>query len=144
MELCENTYSVYDSFVYPQVSRGYLERFLSLIFKEPDRKDEGQLCFEIYLGEYFLPKLLSSDDIMLFYSKLSGVFNSLMSSKKVNTKNIKSPVTIQNVFGETFEEVYESKDYDHHALYNDCRCLLTDHIIFWLTHKLTLNAFFSV
>lgn len=105
MELCENSYSVYDSFVYPQVSRGYLEKFLSLIFKEPDRKDEGQLCFEIYLGEYFLPKQLPFDDIMIFSSKLLGVFNSFMSSKKVNIKNVKSPVLLLNVAGETFEKV---------------------------------------
>ena len=119
MELCENTYSVYDSFVYPQVSRGYLERLFSFNtagFKEPDRKDEGQLCFEIYLGEYFLPKQLSSDDIMIFSSKLLGVFNSFRSSKKVSIKNIKSPVMIQNVFGETFEKVYVSKDCGYRAL----------------------------
>lgn len=120
MELCENTHHVYDSFVYPQVSKGYWERLFSFntaVFKEPDRKYEGQLCFEVYLGEYFLPKQLSSDDIMLFSSKLLEVFNSITSSKKISIKNIKSQVMIQNFFGKTFEEVYIKTDYGHqHAL----------------------------
>lgn len=118
MDLCEDTYSVYDSLIYPQVSKGILGKLISFSnadFKEPDRRNEGELCFELYLGEYFSPVQLSSD-IMIFSSKLQRVYDSLMSSKKVCTRSIKNSFMILNVVGElTFEKVCE-QGLRHHAL----------------------------
>lgn len=119
MELCENTYSVYDSLIYPQVSKGILGKLFSFSnadFKEPDKSNEGELCFELYLGDYFSPVQLSSDDVMIFSSKLLRVYDSLMSSKKVCTRSIKDSFMILNVVGElTFEKVCE-QGLHHHAL----------------------------
>ena len=148
MDLCEDTYSVYDSLIYPQVSKGIFGKLISFSnadFKEPDRRNEGELCFELYLGEYFSPVQLSSDDVMIFSSKLQRVYDSLMSSKKVCTRSIKNSFMILNVFGETFEKVCEQGiTAIMHCNCNDCRYLMTGHINFWLTHNLILNAFFSV
>ena len=110
MELCENTYSVYDSLIYPQVSKGILGKFFSFSnadFKEPDTRNEGELCFELYLGEYFSPVQLHFDELMSFSSKLLRVYKSLVSSRKVSTKDIKNSFMLLNVVGETFEKVCE-------------------------------------
>ena len=106
--LCENSYSIYDSPVYPQQLKGLIQRWLSFSpFKEPDKKKEGDLCFKLYLSTYFSQEQLSHDDITTFYSKLRRVYDSLLSSKKINIQNVRgTQFPILNVTGEaTFEMV---------------------------------------
>ena len=131
MELCEDTYSVFDSLIYPQVSKGFYS-FNNADFIEPDQRNEGELCFELYFRDYFSPMQLLSDDVKIFSSKLLKVYDSLMSSRKVNIKRSRSSFMILNVTGETIDKVSE-QGYSHHGHHNACRCFLKDHVSFWLT-----------
>ena len=75
--------------------------FSSTIFKEPDRKKEGEICFVLYLSAYFSQEQLSHDDVNAFYSKLTRVYDSLMSSKKVNIYHKENYFKVLTVTGET-------------------------------------------
>ena len=93
--------------MYPQQLKGFFRRWFSFsTIKEPDKKREGDLCFKLYLSTYFSQEQLSHDDITTFYSKLRRVYDSLISSKKVNIQNVGIQFPILNVTGEaTFEMV---------------------------------------
>lgn len=109
--LCESSYSIYDPPVYPQHVKGFLKRlwsyaFSTATFKEPDKKKEGELCFKLYLSTFFTQEQLPPDDITTFYSMIMRVYDSLRSSKKVNTQNVGNQISILNLTGEdTFESV---------------------------------------
>ncbi|XP_019858686.1 PREDICTED: uncharacterized protein LOC109586896 [Amphimedon queenslandica] len=101
-DICENSYFIYDPPVYPQQLKAFYQRwFSSTIFKEPDRKKEGEICFILYLSAYFTQKQLSHDDVNAFYSKLTRVYDSLMSSKKVNIYHKENYLKVLTVTGET-------------------------------------------